>query len=168
LPYGGFLTALGFVIVFCQIALGGWVSSNYAGIACIGFPQCNGLWIVPLHLERAFNLFSQSGANYQGGLLDNDIRAAIQVIHRFGAYVTVSYVVVLSVWILKHVRQVPQRFFAIFAMVLVLMQCVLGVLNVIYLLPLWIAVAHNGVAALLLTVMVSQCYLASTGARNAV
>ena len=39
-----FWIGLGALIVFVQIALGGWVSSNYAGIACIGFPRCNGLW----------------------------------------------------------------------------------------------------------------------------
>lgn len=158
---------LGILIVFCQIALGGWVSSNYAGIACIGFPRCNGQWLPVLHFSKAFNLFSSIGANYQGGLLDNDSRVTIQFVHRLGAYVTATYVLLLSVFIGLRVKAKTLRIMAAFATVIVLMQFSLGVINVMYLLPLWAAVAHNGLAALLLASMVSQYYLASKGATDA-
>lgn len=155
--------AVGMVIVFCQIALGGWVSSNYAGIACIGFPRCNGQWLPALHFSKAFNLFSTIGANYQGGVLDHGARMTIQYVHRLGAYLTAVYVFLLCGFILCKVRTKPLRIAAVLAMMLVLMQFTLGVINVVYLLPLWAAVAHNGMAALLLASMVSLYYLALNG-----
>ena len=60
---------LGIGIVFCQIALGGWVSANYAGIACVGFPTCNGQWLPQLYWLDSFHFWSKIGENYQGGLL---------------------------------------------------------------------------------------------------
>jgi cytochrome c oxidase assembly protein subunit 15 len=151
---------LGAILVLAQIALGGWVSSNYAGIACIGFPQCNGQWWPSLHFSQGFNLFSPVGANYQGGVLDNNVRVTIQFIHRLGAVVTAAYVLLLALIIGIHYRSKPLRWMAAVASILVLIQFTLGVLNVMYLLPLGIAVAHNGVAALLLAAMVSLLFLA--------
>ena len=153
----------GIVLVFCQIALGGWVSSNYAGIACIGFPRCNGQWFPLSHLAHAFNVFSSIGANYQGGLLDNETRVTIQVIHRLGAYVVTTYVLGLSSLILIKAKARALRITAIVAVGLVALQFLLGVINVLYLLPLWSAVAHNGVAALLLGSMVSMRYFTTKG-----
>jgi cytochrome c oxidase assembly protein subunit 15 len=141
---------LAVIIVFLQIALGGWVSSNYAGIACIGFPQCNGFWFPDLHLAQAFNLYSPIGSNYQGGLLDNEVRVTIQFIHRVGAVITASYLLLLSVLILYKTASKHLKRAAIITILLVLLQFSLGILNVIYLLPLHVAVAHNGIAALLL------------------
>ena len=155
---------LGIVVVFFQIALGGWVSSNYAGLACIGFPQCNGQWLPALHFSRGFNLFSAIGANYQGGLLDNDSRVTIQFIHRLGAFVTATYVLVLAGLIGLRVRTPSVRKAAAVAVLLVMLQFMLGVINVVYLLPLWAAVLHNGAAALLLATMASLRYFVTKGA----
>lgn len=146
---------LGVVLVFCQIALGGWVSSNYAGIACMGFPRCNGLWLPTLHLIQGFNVFSTLGVNYQGGVLDNEVRITIQFIHRVGALIVFLYVLGLSTYILKTIRSRALRILACVCGLLVCLQCVLGILNVQYLLPITLAVLHNGVAALLLASMVS-------------
>lgn len=166
LPQWRIWILLGILIVFLQIALGGWVSSNYAGVACIGFPQCNGTWIPTLHFAKGFNLFSPVGANYQGGVLDNSVRITIQFIHRVGALVTASYILILSMLLLRVIQSKPLRRVAFVAMVIVCVQFALGVINVIYLLPLWVAVAHNGVAALLLSSLLSLYYLA-TGETNA-
>lgn len=158
---------LGLCIVFCQVALGGWVSSNYAGIACIGFPTCNGQWLPTLKFAKGFNLFSSIGLNYQGGLLDNESRITIQMVHRFGAWITAIYVLVLaSVLLIK--TKASSAFTALksvawLAIFLILLQFALGVINVTYLLPLWAAVMHNSVAALLLATLVSMRYLTSTG-----
>ena len=148
------------IIVFVQIALGGWVSSNYAGIACIGFPKCNGIWLPSLHFAKGFNLFSAVGLNYQGGLLDNDVRITIQFIHRFGALITALYGFILALLILSKVRLASLRMAAKFVLVLILVQLILGVLNVMYLLPIEVAVAHNGVAALLLAAVFCMLHLA--------
>lgn len=143
----------GLLLVFFQIALGGWVSSNYAGIACIGFPQCNGQWLPDLHFSQGFNLFSPVGANYQGGVLDNEIRVTIQFIHRLGAIVVAIYTLVLASLMIIKMEDPLSRLFAKGLIVLILSQFILGIVNVVYLLPLWAAVAHNGVAALLLACM---------------
>ncbi len=149
---------LGVVLVFLQIALGGWVSSNYAGIACIGFPMCNGVWFPELHLAKGFNLFASIGANYQGGLLENEVRAGIQYVHRIGAVVIASYVLILSILILLRSNARYLRALALLLIILVCAQFVLGIMNVIYLLPIEVAVAHNGVAALLLATIFSMLH----------
>lgn len=150
---------LGVVIVFCQIALGGWVSANYAGIACIGFPQCNGEWIPSLHFSQGLNLFSQVGENYQGGLLENEVRVTIQWIHRLGALLTASYLVVLSVFLLKKSSIQLLRYLGALIIALILLQVLLGILNVLFFLPIGIAVLHNGIAAILMAALLSTASL---------
>lgn len=151
--------AIGLIIVIMQIALGGWVSANYAGTACIGFPTCNGQWLPQLHLTQGFNLMSPVGENYQGGLLDSSARITIQFIHRLGAVITLIYISILSVIILQKMHSRKLRTLAGIALTLVVLQFMLGIINVVYLLPLINAVAHNGVAALLSAVMLMMFYL---------
>lgn len=158
---------VGLIIVLIQIALGGLVSANYAGIACIGFPKCNGMWLPNLDLYHAFNLFPGIGANYQGGLLDNISRVSIQFVHRLGAVITFGYVMFLSVWILISVKQNILRLMAALTIFVLLMQFCLGIINVMFLLPLWSSVLHNGCAAILLAMVVGMRYLVSAGDKNA-
>jgi cytochrome c oxidase assembly protein subunit 15 len=157
---------LGLVIVFLQIALGGWVSSNYAGISCIGFPRCNGLWFPTLQFAEGFNLFSPVGANYQGGLLDSDARMSIQVVHRIGAVLTALYISILALFMLWRAQTPCLRRAALFLLTLVLLQFGLGIMNVVYLLPIGVAVAHNGVAALLLATVFSLLHVARKEAKD--
>lgn len=148
----------GVFIVFIQIALGGWVSSNYAGISCVGFPMCNGVWFPTLYVAKGFNVFAAIGANYQGGLLDNEVRMTIQWIHRLGAVLTILYILPLSVAIQLKSKSNGLRVAAFLLALLVMGQFILGIMNVIYLLPLKVAVAHNGVAALLLAIVFSMLH----------
>jgi cytochrome c oxidase assembly protein subunit 15 len=149
---------LGIGIVFCQIALGGWVSANYAGIACVGFPTCNGEWLPQLYWLDSFNFWSKIGANYQGGLLESACRVTIQIVHRFGASVTLVYVTSLSCIVLCRVKTPKVKRLVLALLSCLVVQCLLGIANVVYLLPLWVAVAHNAVAALLLAAIVSLRY----------
>jgi cytochrome c oxidase assembly protein subunit 15 len=149
---------LSLVVIVLQIALGGWVSSNYAGIACIGFPRCNGIWFPDMYFAKGFNLFSPVGLNYQGGLLDNCARVSIQFIHRVGAVLTALYVVSLALFTLSKAQETPLKRAAWALIFLVCVQFILGVLNVMYLLPLSVAVMHNGVAALLLAAAVTTLH----------
>jgi heme a synthase len=158
---------LGGIIVFIQIALGGWVSSNYAGISCIGFPMCNGAWIPDLHFAQGFNLFSPVGANYQGGLLDHNVRVTIQFIHRMGAVLTAIYILVLALFMMFKSHYKPLKIVATVMLLLVVIQFTLGIMNVIYLLPITVAVAHNGVAALLLATVFSSLYFTGKGQTDA-
>lgn len=136
-------------------------------MACIGFPRCNGQWLPALHFSQGFNLFSPVGANYQGGVLENDTRVTIQFIHRLGAMVTALYVLTLALVLRAKVKDNRLRLFALLALLLVLIQFLLGVMNVLYLLPLGVAVAHNGVAALLMVLLVMMLYLSQGGIANA-
>lgn len=151
---------VGWFIVLFQVALGGWVSANYAGLACIGFPQCNGQWLPAWHLSQGFYLFSPVGQNYQGGLLDNAARVTIQYVHRLGAVVTLLYIISLMGYLHKKVANRYVHKISFFILILVLLQFCLGIGNVIWRLPLANAVLHNGVAALLmasLSVLVCWC-----------
>jgi cytochrome c oxidase assembly protein subunit 15 len=159
---------LGAIIVVLQIALGGWVSSNYAGISCIGFPTCNGIWFPPLHFFEGFNLFSPVGANYQGGLLDHEVRVTIQYIHRLGAAITAIYLLILSVLMMLKLNFNYLRVIALILFLLVLVQFCLGIVNVVYLLPIEIAVAHNGIAALLLATLFSSLHFTRKEQKHAV
>ncbi len=158
---------IGLIVVIMQIALGGLVSANYAGIACIGFPTCNGSWLPDLDFSHAFNLFPGIGANYQGGVLDNASRVTLQFVHRIGAVITFSYILSICLWIFVSEKHKFLRRVAIFTMLIVMMQFCLGIINVIFLLPLWTAVLHNGFAAILLAMLVGMRYLVSTGGVNA-
>ncbi len=145
---------LGVVIVFCQIALGGWASANYAGLSCVGFPACNGQMMPHLELAKAFDVTSPIGANYQGGVLESSARITIQFVHRIGAMITFCYVLALAIALMIRGDH-RLKFRAMMAAVIVMIQFSLGVINVVRLLPLKVAVAHNGVAALLLMAMLA-------------
>lgn len=162
-----FWITLGLLLVLCQIALGGWVSSNYAGVACVGFPKCNGQWLPALHLTDGFHLFLPIGANYQGGQLDYEARVTIQWVHRIGAMVVAGYMLGLSAWLWTRARFMALRVITFLMIGVVFAQFSLGLLNVYYFLPLSVAVLHNGVAALLLALCFALRYVVSGGARNA-
>ncbi len=158
-----FWVGLGIAIVAIQVALGGWVSANYAGLACLGFPTCNQHWLPVFDWHRAFDVFSPVGANYQGGALDLAARVTIQWTHRVWAVVTALYVTGLVISLCCAIKTAAVRCTAALALACVLLQCILGILNVVKMLPLMVAVAHNGVALLLLMSMVSLYYLVSRG-----
>lgn len=149
---------VGIIIVGLQIFLGGWTTANYASLACTGFPFCNGTLIPAMELHRAFDLISPIGANYQGGVLDMTARATIQFMHRFGSLIVFLYVGGLSLYLIfaQTVREL--RPLGIVILIVLLLQVLLGILNVVLMLPLHVAVAHNGVAALLLLTMVTLLY----------
>lgn len=141
------------IVVFLQIALGGWVSANYAGLACTGFPQCNGEWIPEPHFQTAFQLLPV-GENYEGGLLDIGSRITIQWVHRIGAVITLILLLIFA----RQLRREGFRKSSVFVNALVGTQFLLGILNVIWLLPLPIAVLHHAVAATLLACIIAVNY----------
>lgn len=149
--------AIGIVVLVCQIALGGWTSSNYAALACgTDFPKCLGQWWPETDFPQAFVLWRGIGVNYEGGVLDMAARSAIQVAHRIGALVTFCYLG----WLSHRLARAGLRKAGIAVAVVLVAQVLLGIGNVHLGLPLPVAAAHNGVAALLLfTLLVA---LAST------
>jgi cytochrome c oxidase assembly protein subunit 15 len=142
---------LGLVILIAQIALGGWVSTNYAALACVDFPTCHGEWTPAMDFGHGFHIFRELGMTADGEALSNQALNAIHWMHRVGALVTFAYLGVLAH---QAMRLRGLRRFGIAVLALLLLQIALGITNVLAGLPLCVAVAHNGVAALLLAALV--------------
>ena len=150
------LKVLGGIALFAlivQIFLGVWTSTNYASLACADFPTCQGKFIPEMDFREGFNLAQEVGPNYLYGLLDNEARVAIHYSHRISAIVlTIIFLILISrLWFSSAAP------LASTLGVILITQISLGIMNVVYVLPLYIAIAHNLVAALLLlaTLMVN-------------
>ncbi|HVT33339.1 MAG TPA: COX15/CtaA family protein [Rhodanobacteraceae bacterium] len=142
----------GLVLLACQIALGGWTSANYAALACgFDFPHCQGQWWPPTDFREGFVLWRGVGVNYEGGVLDAPARAAIQIAHRIGALVVFCYLG----WLAHRLARAKLRGIGIALGVLLIAQVSLGIGNVKLGLPLPVATAHNGIAALLLFTLIA-------------
>ncbi len=153
------LVMLGLVLVVGQIFLGAWTASNYAALACgSDFPTCQAQWWPDMDMAGGFNFTQTIGPNYLGGLFDNESRVAIQMMHRIGALVLTVYLVGLFVWLRQRTSDAVMVKATSAMLMILLFQIVLGISNVIWLIPLEIAVAHNAVGALLLISMVNLRY----------
>lgn len=148
------LAAITLVVLVCQIALGGWTSSNYAGIACPDFPTCQGQWWPPMNFRDAFS-WHGLGPDYQGGILSDPTRVAIHVTHRLGALAAFITVLVTALVCVFKGRRPAVKWLGVLAGALVICQVGIGISMVHWALPLALADAHTGIAALLLATMVS-------------
>ncbi|MBI5330930.1 MAG: COX15/CtaA family protein [Betaproteobacteria bacterium] len=133
-----------------QIGLGGWVSSNYAVLACPDFPLCHGVWLPPMEFSQAFTFWRPLGMTAEGEWLAFPSLVAIHWVHRLGALVTVLILSALiwRVWRLGLTR------WARAATLLLCLQGLTGLTNVVWQWPLPLAVAHTGGAALLVMALV--------------
>jgi cytochrome c oxidase assembly protein subunit 15 len=144
-------TALGLAALAAQIALGGWVSANYAALACPDLPTCHGRWLPDMDFGHAFHVVRELGVTAGGAPLSQDALTAIHWAHRLGALVTVLYLGALG---LALIRTGAMALYGGLVLALLLAQAGLGVAIVLAGLPLAVAVAHNGGAALLLVALV--------------
>lgn len=141
---------LGLLVV--QIALGGWTSANYAALACgTDFPTCLGQWWPAQDYREGFVLWRGIGVDYEGGVLDGPVRVAIQMAHRMMALLVAGHLLVVGI---RMVRTPGLVFWGVVLLVLLCAQVALGISNVLLGLPLWVAVAHNAGATLLLFTVV--------------
>lgn len=153
---------IGFVLLVLQIALGGWVSTNYAALACVDFPTCHGSLVPPdLAFGPAFQLLRDLGLTASGAPLPSAALTAIHWSHRLGALLIGSYLLLLAIALL---RVKPLRANGIVLACAVLLQVSLGIANVMLMLPLHVAVSHNAGAALLVLTMVWTNYRVRTAA----
>jgi heme a synthase len=139
--------ALALLILACQIALGGWVSTNYAALACGDFPTCSGEWIPQMRFADSFHVIRPLGMGPDGVLLTNESLRAIHWAHRVGALLTT---VVLAILAIVLARKPGFGTAAGVLTALLALQLLLGIAIVVLSLPLADAIAHNGGAALLL------------------
>lgn len=145
------LIRIAIVVLFAQIMLGGWTSSNYAALACTDFPTCHGEWVPPMDFSNGFHWIRELGEGLNGTPLTLEALTAIQWTHRIGALMVLIYLGGLGVYLLKYAKL---RTASIALVILLLVQIALGIANLVLHLPLVLAVAHNVVAALLLVTLV--------------
>jgi len=145
----------GLVLVVVQIALGGWVSTNYAALACTDFPLCQGVWVPEMDFEHSFTLHRELGETASGDFLPMQALTAIHWVHRLMALVVFVYLA----WLVASLFRTPgYRGVGVLVGALLLIQVSLGISNVLFSLPIAVAVAHNAGAALLLGSLVLLNY----------
>ncbi len=145
-------TVVVLVLLFVQIALGGWVSTNYAVLACDGFPSCNGEAWPAMDFANAFTVLRELGHTGRGEILGFDALVAIHMAHRAFAVVASAALAVLAVKL--HGEQATRNFGA-GLLVLLVAQLASGLSNVVLDWPLAAALAHSAGAAGLLLLLVS-------------
>ncbi|MDH4234102.1 MAG: COX15/CtaA family protein [Gallionella sp.] len=134
---------LGIVLLLVQIMLGGWVSSNFAALACTEFPLCKGSLLPPMDFSYSMD--------HSVAPLPAENLTAIHWMHRVGALPAILYLGWLSVSVMA-VNGLQKIGKAILG--LVVLQFMLGIFNVLTSFPLAGAVLHNAVAMLLLGTLV--------------
>ena len=150
------LALFSLVVVVGQIALGGWVAANYAALACTELPVCEGPWVQRLDIGGAFSL--PKAATYEFGVHSYAERMTMHVMHRLGALTTTLVLGFLLVNLSHKAQSGLFKRTTFMIALLLLVQLALGVSNVVFSLPLAIAVAHNAVGALLLIALVGLNY----------
>ena len=148
------LATFALAVLVVQVALGGWLTSNYAALACPDFPTCHGAWLPEMDFHTGFDVTQTVGPNYLGGLMSSDARVAIHFAHRLGAIAVLLVVGVLA-WRLGN-RVAGWSLAAVLTA-----QLGLGIANVVFALPLAVAVLHNAGAAALLLVLVAVRFAAT-------
>ncbi|MBL1142210.1 MAG: COX15/CtaA family protein [Proteobacteria bacterium] len=151
------LVVTAIAVLALQISLGGWTSSNYAALACPDFPTCQGVWWPNMDFKEGFILWRGLGVDYEGGVLLGAARTAIHMSHRIGAIITFFIIFIVAIQAIRSgISQL--KLTGIFALILLVAQVSLGIANVMLSIPLPVAVAHNGVAALLLLSLVTMLH----------
>lgn len=137
-------------LLVIQIALGGWVSTNYAVLACTDFPKCQGSWWPNMNFQQGFEIWRELGLTGAGEPIFFSSLTAIHYVHRLAAFVVLGTLAALA-W---QMNQVPSlltqsRLIAL----LITLQLITGLSNVVLDWPLLAAVFHTGGAGALLVVM---------------
>jgi len=145
-------------ILAAQIFLGGWTSTNYAALACTDLPTCQGAWWPDMDWSHAFDFVRKLGMTVDGQAIPFQSLTAIHMTNRLGALVVSAY----FLWLAWRALRTP-GLAAVGATLLaaLALQVTLGVSNVVYSLPLPVAVAHTGGAAALLAVTLLLHFRAS-------
>lgn len=142
----------GIFVLALQIALGGWTAANYAATICSKLPICQAGWSQHVNFQDAFQFWGHGVDNYEFAThIGPDAKITIHATHRIGAIITTLYLSSLFIWLwVRRDVESGTKKIAALAMMVLLVQIALGVSNVLLDLPLLVAVAHNGVAALLM------------------
>jgi len=140
---------IGFALLWVQIALGGWVSTNYAVLACPDFPTCHGQWVPDMNWE-GFSVWRELGHTSGGKLLPFLALSTIHFVHRSAAWLVLG----VLVWVGWHLRrQTEMNLAGRWLLGLSALQLITGLSNVVLGWPLLAAVLHTGGAAAMVVTM---------------
>lgn len=140
---------LGFVLLYLQLGFGGWVSTNYAVLACPDFPTCHGQWVPEMNWQ-GFSVWRELGYTPDGQLLPFEALISIHYVHRAAAVVVLA----VLVWLGWRLRQQPGLASAgRWLLGLSALQFTTGLSNVVLGWPLLAAVLHTGGAAAMVLTM---------------
>ena len=153
-------------LLLAQVALGGWVSTNYAVLACQGFPACNGQWWPAMDLAGGFTLLRPLGQDGAGGYLRFEALVGIHWMHRLMAVVVLGALGWLA-WRLWRGGEPAARRYAQLLVGLLLWQAASGLSNVVLGWPILAALGHSAGAAALVGTLVSLWARLRNGARRA-
>ena len=157
------LLVASFALLWLQIALGGWVSTNYAVLACTEFPACQGSMWPAMDFAQGFTLWRELGASGDGANLSFQALTAIHYVHRIGSYVVFGVLAVLAIalnW--QATFRAESRWLA----GLLALQVATGLGNVLLGWPLAAAVLHTAGAAGLVVLLTGVLISASVVARE--
>ncbi|HZX27906.1 MAG TPA: COX15/CtaA family protein [Telluria sp.] len=146
------------IVVAIQVALGGWVSTNYATLACTEYPQCAGQWVPPMDMEHGFTLWRELGKTAAGHYLPFAALTAIHWVHRNFALVVF---LVAGYTAARAARVAALRPLARGIGIVLAAQAVTGITTIYLSSPLAVAVLHNAGAALLVMFFTMLNYRAS-------
>ncbi len=155
--------AFGFVLLLIQIALGGWVSTNYAALACMDFPTCHGQWLPTMDFRDGYSLIRGLGLLPTGAMISQYALTAIHWTHRNFAFVVFVYLGTLA-WKMR--RDPGLRGPSHLLLGLLLAQLFTGLTTIFFQWPLPIAVLHNGGAAGLVLASVTLLVRLSRAGRS--
>jgi len=127
-------------------------------LACPDLPTCQGRWWPPMDFGNGFNITQEIGPNYLGGQMDGEARVAIHMVHRIGAILVTLVLGFLVFKLFKNAGGSEMKRLASVLLGLLILQVSLGISNIVFALPLWVAVAHNAGGALLLLTLVTLNY----------
>ena len=151
------IASFALIVLSVQIALGGWVSTNYAALACNDYPLCNGVFAPEMDFEHGFTLWRQLGQKANGDYLPFLALVAIQWVHRSFAWVAILAVVAAS----YIARKTPAlHSLANKILMVIASQLITGAATVFFSWPLLIAVLHNAGAAALVLLLTMLNYRA--------
>ena len=134
---------LALLVILLQVFLGSWTSSNYAALVCPHFPFCKGTLWPHMDWHQAFNLAAPLRLNYNALI-------TIQMAHRYGALLTTAVLLPLSICMIARKKFTALHLLGWIILLLLIAQITLGILNIIWRLPISTAIGHIGIAVLLL------------------
>jgi cytochrome c oxidase assembly protein subunit 15 len=144
------LLAWTFALLMLQAALGGWVSTNYAVLACTEFPMCQGSWWPEMSFAQGFELWRELGLTGDGQHIGFAALTAIHYVHRLMAYLVLLLLALLA-WRMRGVAGWQRA--ARWLSGLLVLQFATGLSNVVFDWPLLAAVLHTGGAAALVVLL---------------